>query len=120
MSDDIVKALLDSLTPEQKDQLVEGLLNSNVKSDDVQQQKENIKDTDNLTQRRVKEDFTVSTGNAKPNGKVPVKFKQNEWVDYGEDPDEDFDYEKFEKMKTPRKRKPAKASCVGEEDDRLA
>lgn len=112
MSDDIVKALLNSLTPEQKDQLVEGLLNSNVKSDDEKKQVENVEDTDSPTQRRVKEDFTVSTGNAKPNGKEPVKFKQNQWVDYGEDPDEDFDYEKFEKMKTPRRRKPAKQVSV--------
>ena len=35
MSDDIVKALLNSLTPEQKNDLVQSLLNSNVKSDEV-------------------------------------------------------------------------------------
>ena len=36
MSDDIVKTLLESLTQEQKDELVQSLLNSNVKSDEPQ------------------------------------------------------------------------------------
>ena len=38
MSDDIVKKLLESLTPEQKNELISGLLESNVKSNTPEQE----------------------------------------------------------------------------------
>ena len=103
MSDDIVKALLDSLTPEQKSQLVEGLLNTNVKSDDRRAEAEPT------PRSKVKEDFTVSRSEELDQRKKVVKARKNSWSDVGEFRDEDVDYEKFEKTRTPRRRgKPKK------------
>tara|TARA_Y100000992_G_scaffold302684_1_gene278360 strand:+ start:7026 stop:7433 length:408 start_codon:yes stop_codon:yes gene_type:complete len=103
MSDDIVKALLDSLTPEQKSQLIEGLLNTNVKSDDKRVKAEPTHTS------KVKEDFTVSRNEELDQRKKVVKARKNSWSDVGEFRDEDVDYEKFEKTRTPRRRgKPKK------------
>ncbi len=103
MSDDIVKALLDSLTPEQKSQLIEGLLNTNVKSDDKRVEAEPTHTS------KVKEDFTVSRNEELDQRKKVVKARKNSWSDVGEFRDEDVDYEKFEKTRTPRRRgKPKK------------
>ena len=103
MSDDIVKALLDSLTPEQKSQLIEGLLNTNVKSDDKRVKAEPTHTS------KVKEDFTVSRNEELDQRKKVVKARKNTWSDVGEFRDEDVDYEKFEKTRTPRRRgKPKK------------
>lgn len=101
MSDDIVKTLLESLTPEQKDQLVKGLLNSNVKGGETP----NIKEDSVSSKPRgsVNEDFSVNREDAKGNKKV-VKFRRNEWVDNGEHKEDSVDYEKFEKTRTPRRR----------------
>lgn len=100
MSDDIVKKLLESLTPEQKDELVNGLLASNVKSDVP---KEEIEQTQKGASE-ITEDFRVVRDAPDNTRKAPVKARKNQWVDVGEDRDADFDYAKFEKMKTPRKR----------------
>ena len=109
MSDDIVKTLLESLTQEQKDELVQSLLNSNVKSDEPQttgHDEEEKKEQTPTT--RVKEDFTVVNNNLEQRKSV-VKARKNNWVDEGEFRDDEVDYEKFEKMKTPRRRgKPKK------------
>ena len=109
MSDDIVKTLLESLTQEQKDELVQSLLNSNVKSDEpktTRHDKEENKEEAPTT--RVKEDFTVVNNNLEKRKSV-VKARKNNWVDEGEFRDDEVDYEKFEKMKTPRRRgKPKK------------
>lgn len=103
MSDDIVKALLDSLTPEQKSQLIEGLLNTNVKSDDKRVKAEPTHTS------KVKEDFTVSRNEELDQRKKVVKARKNSWSDAGEFREEDVDYEKFEKTRTPRRRgKPKK------------
>ena len=40
MSDDIVKALLESLTPDQKEDLIKGILNSNVKGGETPKTKD--------------------------------------------------------------------------------
>tara|TARA_B100001778_G_scaffold322046_1_gene314001 strand:+ start:1257 stop:1664 length:408 start_codon:yes stop_codon:yes gene_type:complete len=103
MSDDIVKALLDSLTPEQKSQLIEGLLNTNVKSDDKRVEAEPTHTS------KVKEDFTVNRNEELDQRKKVVKARKNSWSDVGEFREEDVDYEKFEKTRTPRRRgKPKK------------
>ena len=109
MSDDIVKTLLESLTQEQKDELVQSLLNSNVKSDEPQTEPRNKEEKKEETPTsRVKEDFTVVNNNLEQRKSV-VKARKNNWVDEGEFRDDEFDYEKFEKMKTPRRRgKPKK------------
>ena len=103
MSDDIVKALLNSLTPEQKSQLIEGLLNTNVKSDDKRVEAEPTHTS------KVKEDFTVNRNEELDQRKKVVKARKNSWSDVGEFREEDVDYEKFEKTRTPRRRgKPKK------------
>ena len=109
MSDDIVKTLLESLTQEQKDELVQSLLNSNVKSDDPQTTRHDKEEKKKETPTtRVKEDFTVVNNNLEQRKSV-VKARKNNWVDEGEFRDDEVDYEKFEKMKTPRRRgKPKK------------
>ena len=94
MSDDLVKKLLESLTPEQRNELVQGLLDSNVKSDEVPPQ-----DMEVTQKSSVKEDFSVTKSkNFLEKRKSPVRAKRNEWIDDGEDRDPDFDPVKFEKM----------------------
>ena len=103
MSDDIVKTLLESLTSEQKQDLIDKLLNSNVKSAETSTKP---KEED----ASVTEDFRV-INNSKLEGKSkqPVRYKKNTWSDDGEFRDEKVDYEKFEKTRTPRRRgKPTK------------
>jgi DNA-directed RNA polymerase subunit RPC12/RpoP len=110
MSDDLVKTLLESLTDEQKAQLVQGLLKSN-QNNEVPTLKIEIEETVSSTppRRRVNEDFTVKRDENLDNRKTPVRARKNDWVDDGEARDANFDYAKFEKMKTPRQRgKPKK------------
>ena len=110
MSDDLVKTLLESLTDEQKAQLVQGLLKSN-QNNEVPTLKIEIEETVSSTppRRRVNEDFTVKRDDNLDNRKTPVRARKSEWVDDGEARDSSFDYAKFEKMKTPRRRgKPKK------------
>ena len=108
MSDNIIEKLLGSLTPEQKEELVKGLLASNVKSDTPEEEiKQPVKNVPEVT-----EDFKVVRETPDNIRKAPVKARKNEWVDIGEDRDGDFDYAKFEKMKTPRKRSQPKKRDV--------
>tara|TARA_Y100001963_G_C6746314_1_gene431785 strand:+ start:618 stop:1031 length:414 start_codon:yes stop_codon:yes gene_type:complete len=100
MSDDIVKALLESLTPEQKEKLIKSLTGTT-----TEQSVETTEQTTSSTlESEVGEDFTV-TRTPQTNRKSAVRARKNQWVDNGDIAnDTDFDYEKFEKMKTPRKR----------------
>ena len=109
MSDDIVKALLNSLTPEQKNDLVQSLLNSNVKSDEVTPQDKEVSQESN-----VKEDFTVTRSeDFLEKRKTVVRARKNQWVDDGEDRDPDFDPAKFERMgRTSRNRGKAKKKTI--------
>ena len=109
MSDDIVKTLLESLTEEQKASLVSGLMKELVTETTTKQGEETVSSP---TRQEVAEDFTVNRQNHK-NRKIPVKAKKNQWVDDGTFAnDTDFDYQKFEKMKTPRKRGQPKKKTV--------
>ena len=101
MSDDIVKSLLESLTPEQKQDLIDKILNSNVKGAEPEPQQEDVS---------VTEDFkVVNNSKLESKRKQPVKYKKNTWSDTGEFRDDEVDYAKFEKTKTPRRRgKPQK------------
>ena len=105
MSDDIVKSLLDSLTAEQKQDLIDKILNSNVKGAEQVVEPEPKKEEMSIT-----DDFKViNNSKLESKRKQPVKYKKNTWSDSGEFPDDDADYEKFEKTKTPRRRgKPLK------------
>tara|TARA_R100000008_G_scaffold18244_2_gene9165 strand:+ start:9385 stop:9798 length:414 start_codon:yes stop_codon:yes gene_type:complete len=100
MSDDIVKTLLESLTPEQKQELIQGILNSNVKSDASTVKEEAVSSP---PENVVNEDFSV-TRNKKESNKKVVKFRKNEWVDSGEMKDDSANFEKLEKTRTPRRR----------------
>ena len=48
MSDDIVKSLLESLTPEQKQDLIDKILNSNVKGSEPEPQQEDVSVTEDF------------------------------------------------------------------------
>jgi len=103
MSDDIVKALLESLTPEQKEQLIQGVLNSNVEGNEAPSAKKDEETFSSTPRSVVNEDFSVTRDNIKGTKKV-VKFRKNEWVDDGEMRDEFVNYDKLEKTRTPRRR----------------
>ena len=102
---DILKKLLEGLTPEQRQKLTDDLLSSS--------ESENSKTASPKPppHQKVKEDFSVDRKQEGVAGRSPVKFQKNKWTDQGEDKDTDFDYQKFEDMKTPRKRgKPNKVT----------
>ena len=103
MSDDIVKALLDSLTPDQKQDLIKGILNSNVKGGETPEVEDSEETVSSNPHSTVNEDFSVTRENKKGAKKV-VKFQKNAWVDDGEMRDEDVNYDKLEKTRTPRRR----------------
>jgi formylmethanofuran dehydrogenase subunit E len=108
MSEDIIKTLLESLTDEQKAKLVQGLLQSNTSEDEVIVNEENVASVA-PPRATVNEDFTVNRD--MKNRSNAVKFRKNDWVDNGENRDNDVDYEQFEKTRTPRRRtKPKKTS----------
>lgn len=111
MSEDVVKKLLESLTPEQKSELVEGLLNSNAKGGSPKLDEGSITPT---SESNVNEDFTVRGGNdVLEKRKTSVRAKQNKWVDKGEDRDVNFDPEKFERMgKASRNRRKANKKTI--------
>lgn len=110
MSDELVKALLDTMTAEQKSELLSKLMDS-LTPPSQEQPTEKTEETVSSTppRRRVSEDFTVKRDENLDNRKTPVRARKNDWVDDGEARDTNFDYAKFEKMKTPRRRgKPKK------------
>ena len=110
MRDELVKALLDTMTAEQKSELLSKLMDS-LTPPSQEQPTEKTEETVSPTppRRRVSEDFTVKRDENLDDRKTPVKARKNDWVDDGEARDTNFDYAKFEKMKTPRRRgKPKK------------
>jgi hypothetical protein len=115
MSDDIVKTLLESLTDEQKAQLVQGLLKSN-ESDEVLWVNPELKEetvSSKPRSRNVTEDFRMVNDNTLEKRKTPVRARKNQWVDEGEDRDPNFDPAKFERMgKATRSRGKIKKETV--------
>ncbi len=111
MSDDAVKKLLEALTSEQKADLIDKILNSNVKEDAAPTEQEQI---NSEPKSSVNEDFTVNRKeDIFERRKTPVKAKKNKWVDDGEDRDLDFDPEKFERMgRTSRNRGKTKKKMI--------
>jgi len=92
MSDDIVKTLLESLTDEQKAELVKSLMKS---EKEVPEQKEEVVSSD----IEVNEDFTVTRKINESTRRNPVKAKKNKWVDDGS-----FQLEGEEEFSSDRKR----------------
>lgn len=83
MSDDIVKSLLESLTDEQKSQLVQGLMsNMNQTVSKSPSRETKTKQEESVSS---KGDFRVAnTKSQLDRGKVPVRAKKNLWSDDGE------------------------------------
>lgn len=113
MSDDLIKTLLESLTPEQKQKLVEGLLG------DVSNEKPAEKDStlvvsgvDGIKVEFMKpaivvnKDFSVTRNDESSNRRAAVRAKKNKWRDDGTDRDPNFDPEKFEKMGRTQRARP--------------
>jgi len=106
MSEDMVKKILESLTPTQRDDLIKGLLSSNVKSDEPPK-KEKIRqpadDADFLSP--IIQDSNIETRK----GGTPVnevKNRSNEFIDDGS---EAKDVQTPKTKPTDRKRRPYKA-----------
>lgn len=95
MSDDLVKTLLESLSDEQKAQLVEGLLGSVKKEQPVEQREETVSSKLDVT-----EDFRVTNSKGQVDrGKTPVRARKNSWKDDGS-----FQLEGEDEWATTRKR----------------
>lgn len=92
MSDDIVKTLLESLTDEQKAELVKSLMKS---EKEEPEQKEEVVSSD----IEVNEDFTVTRKINESTRRNPVRAKKNKWVDDGS-----FQLEGEEEFSSDRKR----------------
>jgi len=88
MSDDIVKTLLESLTDEQKTQLIQGLLKSK-ENDEVLWVNPELKDKPEQKEEAVSsevevtEDFRVTNSKVE-RGRSPVRARKNRWEDTGE------------------------------------
>ena len=92
MSDDIVKTLLESLTDEQKAELVKSLMKSEKQEPE---QKEEVVSSE----IEVNEDFTVTRKINESTRRNPVRARKNKWVDDGS-----FQLEGEEEFSSNRKR----------------
>lgn len=109
MNDNILKTLLDTLTPEQKSKLIASLMDETedelpVVNKAAKEESEAASETKdapkkNRPQQRatVNEDFTVTREVGVGTGRTPVRAKQNQWQDTGEGRDPDFNPEEFKK-----------------------
>lgn len=101
MSDDIVKTLLESLSEEQKAQLVQGLLGSVQKEQPVEKTEETVSPV-----KSVGDDFRVTNSQGQVSkGKTPVRARKNSWKDDGS-----FQLEGEDEWATTRKRTPRSRS----------
>jgi hypothetical protein len=120
MSDELVKALLNTMTPEQKSELLNKLMDS-LAPPSQDQQAEPIQQTEqkqeeavsSQPQSNVTEDFRVVKNSDLDKRKTPVRAKKNQWVDTGEDRDPEFNPEKYERMgRVARNRAKAKKHTI--------
>src|SRR6056300_1091964 len=113
MSDDIVKALLNTMTDEQKAELLNSLagsLKEDVPSEPAPKQEETVSST---PRSNVTEDFRVVQSDKLEKRKTPVRARKNQWVDNGEDRDPEFDPAKFERLgKAARDRSKARKKTI--------
>ena len=112
MSDELVKALLNTMTAEQKSELLNKLMDSLTPSSEEQQTKrsdlptkksrledqEQEETVSSQPRSNITEDFRVVQNDKLEKRKTPVRARKNQWVDEGEDRDPDFDPAKFERM----------------------
>ena len=127
MSDELVKALLNTMTAEQKSELLNKLMDSltpsnedqPTKRSDLPTKKSRLEDQEqeetvsSKPQSNVTEDFRVVQNEQLDKRKTPVRARKNEWVDTGEDRDPDFNPEKYERMgKTARNRGKVKKRTI--------
>jgi hypothetical protein len=105
MSDELVKALLNTMTAEQKSELLNKLMDSltppsqDQQAEPIQQTEPKQEETVSSQLRsNVTEDFRVVQNSDLDKRKTPVRAKKNQWVDNGEDRDPEFNPEKFERM----------------------
>lgn len=116
-------AFLLSLSDDQKAKLMQGLMQSSDKSEPEKIEQRVLSVTEDLEREEVRElgrkppvvvneDFTVTRPESS-NGKRPVRAKKNQWKDTGENREENFDPQTFEKMgKTARTRPEHKKTTV--------
>ena len=127
MSDELVKALLNTMTAEQKSELLNKLMDSltppsqeqTIQRSDLPTKKSRLEDQEqeetvsSKPQSNVTEDFRVVQNEQLDKRKTPVRARKNEWVDTGEDRDPDFNPEKYERMgKTARNRGKVKKRTI--------
>jgi predicted HNH restriction endonuclease len=103
-NDSIIASILDSLTPEQKQALVDQVTGQ---TKQPQQKNEGVKDEPQKPTKKVNEDFTV-TRDLTQKAREPVRSKKNKWKDEGED--KEISTPMFER--TPRARKAHKMETV--------
>lgn len=123
MSDELVKALLNTMTAEQKADLLNRLMDSLTSSSqeqstqrsDLPTKKSRLEDQEreetvsSQPRSNVTEDFRVVQNEQLDKRKSAVRAKKNQWVDTGEDRDPNFNAEKYERMgKAARNRSRAK------------
>jgi|TARA_B100000085_G_scaffold284494_1_gene317749 hypothetical protein len=113
MSDDVIKALLNTMTDEQKAELLNSLAGSLKKDTDAEPAPKQEETVSSTPRSNVTEDFRVVRDNDLDKRKTPVRARKNQWVDDGENRDPDFDPQKFERMgKTSRNRGKVKKRTV--------
>lgn len=109
MSDDIVKALLNTMTDEQKAELLNSLAGSLKEDAPAEPEPKQEETVSSKPRSNVTEDFRVVQNEQLEKRKSPVRARKNQWVDEGEDRDPEFDPDKFERMgKTARNRSKTK------------
>lgn len=127
MSDELVKALLNTMTAEQKSELLNKLMDSltppsqeqTIQRSDLPTKKSRLEDQEqeetvsSQPRSNITEDFRVVQNSELEKRKSPVRARKNEWVDTGEDRDPDFNPEKYERMgKTARNRGKVKKRTI--------
>ena len=98
MSDDIVKALLNTMTAEQKAELLNNLMGSLKEDTPAEPAPKQEEVVSSEPQSNITEDFRVVQNSDLEKRKTPVRAKKNQWIDEGEDRDPDFDPVKYERM----------------------
>jgi len=101
MSVDILKALFESLSPEEKQEILSQLLDKNP-LEDIPAHPKAVIDKPKTRGSAVNEDFSVTPPGDQRGHRTPVKAKSNQWTDEGENRDENFDPTKYEKVARSR------------------
>lgn len=99
-------AFLSSLSDEQKEALMKGLMADSTPSENKGEklpQREEATYKPKARTAVVNEDFSVTPADNPKGHRTPVKAKTNQWADTGENRDEEFDASKYEEIgRAPR------------------